>query len=345
MSGYLSGLVLLVGPVDRGQRSVLTAIADSADDQTGYCWPSVQTLANKTLFTTRYVIDSIAQLEEDRWMKVEHRAVKGRWTAYTVDVDKLETLRMMQKDLEKKRKRSGANVASTVYVADLRQLHESHMKLVHLRSEQSPQDSHEQSSPENSQPSGEQSSRQIDPSQVNSATSEVNCTTVSSELQRTPINIVKHQETSLKGEATPSESEDFPAGLSVQQYVAGIFENRNVVAGFTVRDLAAQAVKAISRGDTSALHEAARVFDQRVVAALDNGEEINNFWFTDGKWKGDSARRHHRSTHRDGPSVPMRVVVPTQEELDAEERSAFETWQSMNEHYKRVNPWRGRAFA
>ena len=343
MSGYLSGLVLLVGPVDRGQRSVLYAIADSADDQTGYCWPSVQTLGNKTLFTTRYVIDAIAMLEQDRWMKVEHRAVKGRYTAFTVDVDKLETLRMMQKELEKKRKRSGANVAASVYVADLRQLHEAHMNLVHLRSEQSPQVSHEQSSPENNDPSGEQSSRQIDQSQVNSATSQVNCTTVSGELRRKPINIVKHQETSLKGKATPSEQDEFPKGLSDLSYAGALMERRTLSGANHMMRLLAETINHIAKLDALPLHAAAQLLETRIAAAQAEGEAVTPFWITDQKWKPQ--HRHHRSTQRDSmPQLP-RIIVPTDAELEAEERDQFETWNSMSDNYKRVNPWRGRLFA
>lgn len=128
MSGYLVGLVFLVGPIERDQRNVLAAIADAADDHTGYGWPGIKTLANKTLFSERYVIDAIKALAKDRWMTVEPRAVKGRYTAYTIDVDKLEALRRAQREMEKELKRSTVNVAHETYLADLRKLHVEHLQ-------------------------------------------------------------------------------------------------------------------------------------------------------------------------------------------------------------------------
>jgi hypothetical protein len=343
MSGYLSGLVLLVGPTERIQRNVLFAISDSADDDTGYCWPSVQTLANKTLFSTRYVIEAVNQLERDRWMSVEHRAVKGRYTAYTVDVEKLETLRRGQKELEKLRKRSGANVSQETYIADLRKLHESHMNRVHLRSENDSQLSHEQSSPQIPQSSGEQSSRQIDQPQVNSFASDVNSFAVSGEIRSTPINVVKHHETSHERESAPSSRDEFPEGLSDLKYAGAIMERRTLSGANHMMRLLAETINHIAKLDSLPLNRAAQLLETRISAAQDEGEAVTPFWITDQKWKPQ--HRHHRSTQRDVMSQPMRVVVPTQEEIDAEERSAFETWQSMNDNYKRVNPWKGRAFA
>ena len=335
---------MLVGPIDRGQRSVLTAIADIADDQTGYGWPSVQTIANKTLFSTRYVIETISALEHDRWMKVEHRAVRGRYTAYTIDVDKLETLRIAQKQLEKQyekefgKKRTALNVSSERYELDLGTLHQSHMNSVHLSSEQGVEVSHEQSSPDTPK-SHVNPVHVTSKSQVNSAQSQVNSAQSQVNSDASPN---KKYDSSVRTITEGERPSDFPEGLSVQQYVTGIFELRGVVAGFGVRDLAAQAIKAIARASSIELHLAAVEFDQRVATALDGGEEINNFWFTDGKWKGDQARqRGHRSPLRDVPQF-----TPTnQADADADERESYTRWLSMSERFKRENPWKGRVFA
>lgn len=90
MSAKLSGLIWEAGPKERMLRFVLLAIADNANDD-GYAYPGVESLADKCLFTQRYVISSIQKLEESGWLRVDRKARNGG-NEYYIDVDKLETL-------------------------------------------------------------------------------------------------------------------------------------------------------------------------------------------------------------------------------------------------------------
>jgi hypothetical protein len=59
-----------------GERLVLLAIADSANDE-GVCWPSYETIAKKANVSRRYVMDVIKKLEEVGIIKVSHRYKDG----------------------------------------------------------------------------------------------------------------------------------------------------------------------------------------------------------------------------------------------------------------------------
>jgi hypothetical protein len=298
---------MLVGPAERIQRSVLVGIADSADDGTGYCWPSVRTLANKTLFSTRYVIEAVQQLERDGWVKVEHRAVKGRYTAYTVDKELLESLRSSQREQEKQRKRSGEPASPETYLSDLRKLHDAHLNRVHLSKETS----HEPSSPE------------IRSSEVNSFASEVNSFAVSGEIHDTPNKKEKHQETSGKGEPPPCDDQSpapaFPEGLTPMQYGDGIIERTALPKVWKLRVAMEASLPALASHEKQSLHLAAQLMEQRIRAAQLRSETVNAFWFEDSKWKlNEGATNGGNQGHSTG------AVARTQRAVGAWGRAAAE---------------------
>ena len=100
MSAKVCGLIWEVGPKDRSQRFVLLAIGDNAGDD-GYAYPGIALLANKTLFTERYVMDAIQRLETDGWLRVERKAHDGKGNHYYIDVEKLEELKGELRSREK----------------------------------------------------------------------------------------------------------------------------------------------------------------------------------------------------------------------------------------------------
>lgn len=100
MSIKVSSLVWEIGPKERNQRFVLLALADNSGDD-GHCFPSITTIADKCLFTPRYVMAVIQELERDGWMRVERRK-NGKGNCYQIDVIKLQDLSHEMRSREKR---------------------------------------------------------------------------------------------------------------------------------------------------------------------------------------------------------------------------------------------------
>ena len=288
MSGYLSGLAWLVGPTERMQRYVLLSLADSADDKTGYCWPSVRNLANKTLFSTRYVIEAIQQLETDHWIHVEHRAIDGRFTAYTVDVERLELLRQMQREQEKRNRQSSLKVPMEAYLGDLRELH-SQVNTVHARSGQASNSSREKgsldekSSSEHSSPDSSISGEIHDTTQVNSVahSGEIRDSLNKEETSR---NI---SETS-RGKHAPSKAPRSSRSPSIGsdgelELAQELLRELKLSTGHAdVKATAEQiAYEAPERGGT---FEAFEFIKNRGLEAIARGEKVTMWWIKDRKF-------------------------------------------------------------
>lgn len=62
-------------------KSVLISLADNANDS-GYCWPSIETICERTCFSRRAVIDAIHWLEAEKYVTADRS--NGRKTAYWV---------------------------------------------------------------------------------------------------------------------------------------------------------------------------------------------------------------------------------------------------------------------
>lgn len=88
MSGYIAGAVWNSGPNDRIQRYVLLAIADNAND-TGFCWPSIDSLASKCLLSKRRVMSAVQLLESDGWLVVNKKDVEHKGNSYQIVLEKL----------------------------------------------------------------------------------------------------------------------------------------------------------------------------------------------------------------------------------------------------------------
>lgn len=67
------------------QKAVLISLADNANDS-GYCWPSIATICERTCFGKTAVIDAIRWLEDHNALSAGR--VNGRHTTYTVTPDR-----------------------------------------------------------------------------------------------------------------------------------------------------------------------------------------------------------------------------------------------------------------
>jgi len=65
-------------------KAVLISLADNANDS-GYCWPSIETICERTCFSRRAVIDAIHWLEAENYVTADRS--NGRKTAYWVTPD------------------------------------------------------------------------------------------------------------------------------------------------------------------------------------------------------------------------------------------------------------------
>lgn len=65
-------------------KAVLISLADNANDS-GYCWPSIETICERTCFSRRAVIDAIHWLEAEKYVTADRS--NGRKTAYWVTPD------------------------------------------------------------------------------------------------------------------------------------------------------------------------------------------------------------------------------------------------------------------
>lgn len=102
---------------------------------------------------------------------------------------------------------------------------------------------------------------------------------------------------------------------------AWLVDELGIPAGFSDRDIIAQAIRAEAR--TQGMQKAATFILARALLDKAQGQRINRFWFTDQKYL-DSALPN--------PGV---YVAPT----NTQQFTAREQWDSMSEAYKRANPW------
>jgi hypothetical protein len=91
MSAYISGAVWLSGPQERNQRFVLLAIADNSNE-TGFAFPSTETLASKCLMSVRYVLTTLQELETEGWLAItrnDPRSRHSKGNSYQIVLEKL----------------------------------------------------------------------------------------------------------------------------------------------------------------------------------------------------------------------------------------------------------------
>ena len=78
------------GPSNKTELLVLLALADNADDQ-GRCWPSYQTIAEKSRVSRRHAIRIINKLCNDDYLEKKKRMKKGEQTSnmYLINTKKI----------------------------------------------------------------------------------------------------------------------------------------------------------------------------------------------------------------------------------------------------------------
>ena len=104
-------------------------------------------------------------------------------------------------------------------------------------------------------------------------------------------------------------------------------EELGIPAGFSDRDIIAQAIKAEARTRGDVEH-AAKYILGRAIIARGEGKRINRFWFTDQRYL-------------DGLPAIAQPEAPNVRE--SAERRAREMWESMSDSYKAQHPWGAKA--
>lgn len=74
------------GPEGQGERFVLLALADYANDA-GECWPSLAAVARKCCITDRAVRRILRRLEDDGWLETEVGGGRHGCSKYTINPD------------------------------------------------------------------------------------------------------------------------------------------------------------------------------------------------------------------------------------------------------------------
>lgn len=72
MSVDITSWIWKYSPTKGSKRLVLLSLADNANDQ-GYCWPSIDSIAQRCRMTRRYIINILQELEAEGHIKIIHR--------------------------------------------------------------------------------------------------------------------------------------------------------------------------------------------------------------------------------------------------------------------------------
>lgn len=84
-------------PVDQGELLVLLALADFANDE-GRCFPSVETLAEKSRMSERSVQRAVRAMEEAGFLSIEPGGGRHSANQYVIDVDALRAISATKTD-------------------------------------------------------------------------------------------------------------------------------------------------------------------------------------------------------------------------------------------------------
>ena len=88
MSGRICGKIFDHGPMERNARFVLLAIGEYANSA-GVCFPYLQSLATRTLFTREYVGQTVEQLIKEGWVAKTRHPTNHRSWGYQINLEKL----------------------------------------------------------------------------------------------------------------------------------------------------------------------------------------------------------------------------------------------------------------
>lgn len=121
MSGYIAGAVWTSGPKERAERYVLLAIADNCNE-TGFCFPSIEHLAEKCLLSERHVLRAVKKLEDDGWLEVNKHDIKHKGNSYQIVLDKLSFVRPKSRDKRSHDIQSTSHMTSATEMGDIRDI-------------------------------------------------------------------------------------------------------------------------------------------------------------------------------------------------------------------------------
>jgi hypothetical protein len=236
----------------------------------------------------------IQQLQTEGWLTVEPRAVRGRFTGYTVNVGKLETLRGSQREIETKMNRSNMNVDHRTYIASVRKLHATYTS---SQKETTPQ---QESTPlqeplpqKDTTPQGESAPQKM----------------------ATP-----HQQKQI----SQNETRTMPSSPGANGFAAAYYVQQEIGLPATAGDMPAiaDAVKFCAREQAIEEQDAAEFLIRRAREDKAAGRAVTIFWFKDQRYNQPQADggphgtgKEHRGTAR--PSA-------AKERIDAVRRKLVE---------------------
>jgi DNA-binding Lrp family transcriptional regulator len=309
MSGAIVSAVLARGPEDHAARMVLVGIGDNAN-QSGEAWPSIRYTAERLRLSKSTVLRALEILEQEGWIERCRNKMGKNGNAYLINLDKLQ----MRPDERGeptsglfKKKRKGVRVTPSPA-----------MEGVTLTPQADPLEG-----------------VTMTPSECHHDTCLVSPRHLPG-VTMTPLYGRTVNEQSVeqeRGTAPPLRTEqsydfeadsavEIPEGLTPLQYANGALERCLVIRSFKTAEMCADAIKLLAKGEKLSLAKATEVLIQRMLAARERGEVLNNFWFTDEKWK----------PHKAAPTGAMvggrssAAVTPEVAPLSDEELSRYAEW-------------------
>jgi len=103
------------------------------------------------------------------------------------------------------------------------------------------------------------------------------------------------------------DSEEVPEGLDPAQYARGLLEKMGLPTSRPLLDIVRSSIETLARSDRISPAKATAKILDRARMAKRRGEEVNRFWFEDGRFNSDLAppdRRGVKSRSLDGPKPP-----------------------------------------
>ena len=110
-----------------------------------------------------------------------------------------------------------------------------------------------------------------------------------------------------------------------------LLEEANVPADNGTRRVAADAIRLLAKeGGTT--QTAAQFILEAAKQAVEDGDTVNRFWFTDQKYKPHSDKKKVRR--------PGKITARTEAEIASEDEAQYQMYKSMSAAYRAANPQR-----
>lgn len=279
MSNRHVNLVLGVSSFGHASRRQVMHVLADHADIQGKCFPGLLLLEQETELSKRTLVRCLSDLDGEGWIQVDRSSVGPRRRGNQYSLN-------LKKLKESQRIPNGAMVA---LMDEAGSLPEDESKSATV----TPLDQH----------IDDANGATVTPLMVPKSTS--NGAKSASLYRRTIIN--HHR----KGENK--------APPSIAECAKAFFKRIAVVAPKSTSELAGDAISILVDQNGITPWEAMLCLEQVAVAAQARGEVINNFWFADDKWKGNSAPK---GISRPDPTIGM--GGPVVDEIDAELRRQVE---------------------